>query len=73
MALARPIDHFFDAPSIPFAPANNNLPHLQSRAMDVLLEREFSEEGRNPHFLPGWYILPAAVGGFLVLLALLIR
>ncbi|MBN9554183.1 MAG: hypothetical protein J0H61_05820 [Alphaproteobacteria bacterium] len=38
---------------------------------DILAELEFSEIGRDARFLPGWYILPSALGGLLVLVALL--
>jgi hypothetical protein len=38
---------------------------------DILAELEFSEIGRDARFLPGWYILPSAIGGLLVLVALL--
>jgi len=38
---------------------------------DILADLEFSEIGRDPRFLPGWYILPSAFGGLLVLVALL--
>jgi hypothetical protein len=37
------------------------------------MELEFSEVGRDPRLLPGWYILPSIVGGLLVLAALAIR
>ena len=40
---------------------------------EALLDLEFSESGRDPRFLPGWYILPSIVGGLLVLLSLFIR
>jgi len=38
---------------------------------DILADLEFSEIGRDSRFLPGWYILPSALGGLLVLVALL--
>jgi hypothetical protein len=38
---------------------------------EILAELEFSEIGRDARFLPGWYILPSALGGLLVLVALL--
>jgi hypothetical protein len=39
---------------------------------DALLDLEFSEAGRDPRFLPGWYILPAVLGGVLMLAALIL-
>ena len=39
---------------------------------DLLMDLEFSEAGRDPRFLPGWYILPSIVGGLLVLIALVV-
>jgi hypothetical protein len=40
---------------------------------DALMALEFSDIGRDPRFLPGWYILPSIVGGLLVLASLAIR
>ena len=40
---------------------------------DALMELEFSEVGRDPRFLPGWYILPSAIAGTLLLAALIVR
>lgn len=34
---------------------------LRRSADDELLDAEFSEMGRDPRFLPGWYILPGIV------------
>lgn len=39
---------------------------------DALMELEFSEVGRDPRFLPGWYILPSVIGGTLLLAALIL-
>jgi hypothetical protein len=39
---------------------------------DLLMELEFSEAGRDPRFLPGWYILPAVICGSLMLAALIL-
>ena len=36
-----------------------------------LMECEFSEMGRNPLFVPGWYILPGLVLGVVTLAILL--
>ena len=38
--------------------AHNDLPHV---VYDSLIDSEFSEIGRNPHFAPGWFIVPAAM------------
>jgi hypothetical protein len=38
---------------------------------DALMDLEFGEIGRDPRFLPGWYILPSIVGGLLVLASLI--
>lgn len=39
---------------------------------DALLDCEFSEMGRNSHFPPGWFIVPGALLGFLVVLGTLL-
>jgi hypothetical protein len=39
--------------------------------LDAIIEWEFSEELRDPRFLPGWYILPGlAVAGLLIIIAM---
>jgi|HubBroStandDraft_5_1064220.scaffolds.fasta_scaffold1450493_1 hypothetical protein len=35
--------------------------------LDTIIEREFSDELRDPRFLPGWYILPGlAIAGVII-------
>jgi hypothetical protein len=35
--------------------------------LEVIIEREFSDEFRDPRFLPGWYILPGlAIAGLII-------
>jgi hypothetical protein len=70
MAVASYFDSVPDGNVVPFPkPA----PDISSREMQELLELEFSDIGRDPHFLPGWYILPSILGGLLVLVSLFIR
>ena len=40
-------------------------------AYDSLIDREFSEIGRNPRFAPGWFIVPGAMLTGLVAVTLL--
>lgn len=40
-------------------------------AYDSLIDCEFSEIGRNPHFAPGWFIVPGAMLTGLVAVTLL--
>jgi hypothetical protein len=61
-----------------FAWVYDKVPDRQWRApraceidSDILADLEFSEIGRDARFLPGWYILPSALGGLLVVIALL--
>ena len=37
-----------------------------------LIDAEFSEMGRSPRFLPGWYILPGVVLGVIIVVALVL-
>ena len=70
MAVAGYFDSVPDDTVVPFPrPA----PVIDEDDLDELMALEFSEIGRDPNFLPGWYILPSIVGGVLVLIALLIR
>ena len=65
--------HVFDIPLArkakakkPAAPAQEKSEH------ELLLECEFSEVGRDPRFPPGWYIVPGALLGVFVVLAVLL-
>ena len=70
MAVASYFDSAPDGNVVPFPkPA----PDLSNPDMRELMELEFSDIGRDPHFLPGWYILPSILGGLLVLVALFIH
>jgi hypothetical protein len=64
MAFAGYYDRIFDE--------TERAAHAPQIDPDILADLEFSEIGRDPRFLPGWYILPSALGGLLVLVALLI-
>ena len=68
MAFAGTYDGVFDIPAV----AGHPLLDPAIRDDDPLLDLEFSEIGRDPRFLPGWYILPSIVGGLLVLTALIV-
>lgn len=39
----------------------------------ALMDLEFSDFGRDPRLLPGWYILPSIIGGLLVVTSLVFR
>lgn len=67
MAVASCFDSILDTtPERPVAPRTfTALDH------DALMDLEFSDIGRDPRFLPGWYILPSIVGGLLVLASLI--
>jgi hypothetical protein len=69
MAVANIFDSVFDDSDCPFP---KTAAVLSDRELAELMELEFSEIGRDPKFLPGWYILPAIVGGLLVLTALIV-
>ena len=76
MAFAGYYDRAFDSAAgrgRPVAKPKSTASGLDQRDHDALMELEFSEVGRDPRFLPGWYILPSIVGGLLVLTALAIR
>ena len=45
---------------------------FRDRAHAELIDLEFSEYGRCSRFLPGWYILPGAVAGLVVIVAALL-
>jgi hypothetical protein len=69
MAVASYFDSILDsAPERPVGPRT----FADAFDHEVLLDLEFSEIGRDPRFLPGWYILPSVVGGLLVLAALIV-
>jgi hypothetical protein len=42
--------------------ASENRRAIRSRSNDVLLDLEFSDYGRSPRFVTGWWIVP----GFIV-------
>ena len=68
MAVANYFDSIVD-----FGPERPAAPRTLADAFDhdALMDLEFSEIGRDPRFLPGWYILPSIVGGLLVLASLI--
>jgi hypothetical protein len=68
MAVASRFDCLLDDNIVSFPPRTITGPER-----DALLELEFSEMGRDPRFLPGWYILPLAAIGVVALLVLLIH
>jgi hypothetical protein len=45
---------------------------FQDRDHISAMDLEFSEYGRNTRFVPGWFILPAAVLGMAIIAALLL-
>jgi hypothetical protein len=69
MAVASFFDSVLDVgPERPFVPRT----FAEIFDHDALMELEFGDIGRDPRFLPGWYILPSIVGGLLVLTALIV-
>jgi hypothetical protein len=68
MAVAVYFDSVFDNSAGAF-PAPASIPSLDH---DTLMELEFSDIGRDPRFLPGWYILPSVLGALLVLTSLIV-
>lgn len=69
MAVANYFDSIVDfGPERPVAPRT----FADAFDHDALMDLEFSEIGRDPRFLPGWYILPSIVGGLLVLASLIV-
>lgn len=52
--------HAFDAPD-----ASNVIP---MPAKLVPVDAEFSDYGRDPRFLPGWFILPSVLAGAAVVI-----
>ena len=47
-------------------------PPREKSEHELLLECEFSEIGRDPRFPAGWYIVPGALMGLFLVLALLL-
>lgn len=66
MAVVTFYDSVFDG-SLP-----ERAPAVRILDRDALMELEFSEVGRDPRFLPGWYILPSIFAGTLLLAALIL-
>jgi hypothetical protein len=64
-----PYGHVFDIPVVRAARKLREEPGLSQQ--DRLVNCEFSEIGRDPHFPPGWYIIPGGILGGLLLVALL--
>jgi hypothetical protein len=61
--------HVFDVPAVRRrAKSKRPVPEIFRRPYDAeLIDAEFSEIGRDPRFLPGWYILPGAMLGVVML------
>jgi len=67
------VRHLFDIPRFRKTGKGNVAPHdAEASARDLTLECEFSEVGRDPRFPHGWYIVPGALLGVLLILALLL-
>lgn len=61
-------DHVFDVPLARSVRNRRNMAEVfRDRARADLINLEFSEHGRDPRFLPGWYILPGVVAGAIVI------
>jgi hypothetical protein len=45
--------------------------HRPDQSTDTIAELEFSQTMRSPSFPAGWFVLPSAVAGCLLLLSLL--
>lgn len=70
MAVVSRFDRLLDDNIVPFP---RRARAITGPERDALLELEFGEMGRDPRFLPGWYILPFAAIGAVVFLFLLIH
>ena len=66
------IRHLFDIPRFRKTKANDNASPRVEEDRDLILEAEFSEVGRDSRFPHGWYIVPGALLGVFLLLALLL-
>ena len=67
------IRHLLDIPIARNAKAKKPLaPPREKSEHELLLECEFSETGRDPRFPAGWYIVPGALMGLFLVLALLL-
>lgn len=70
MAYAGPYRHVFD---IPVSRRKREVSAVFRDPSQVrLVELEFSNYGRNPRFVAGWYILPAVVTGMAIIAAVLL-
>ena len=69
MAYAGHYRHVFD---IPVSRKREVSAVFRDPAHVSLIEREFSNYGRNPRFPAGWYILPAVVTGMAIIVAVLL-
>jgi hypothetical protein len=71
MAYASPYRHVFD---IPIAPTRKRATAdvFRDRTHAELVDLEFSEYGRDPRFVAGWFILPGVVLGLGVVAALIL-
>jgi hypothetical protein len=66
-------DHVFDVPLAKRSAKRRNVADVfRDRAHAELIDLEFSDYGRDPHFLPGWYILPGIVAGVIVIASVLL-
>jgi hypothetical protein len=74
MAYTYAHDHVFDVPLAGrISPRRRDVAAVfRDRAHAELIDLEFSEYGRHSRFLPGWYILPGAVAGLVVIVAVLL-
>ena len=68
MAFAGTYDDVFEIPGA----AGRAVRERPTIDHDALMELEFSDYGRDPRFLPGWYILPSILGGLLVITSLFV-
>ena len=70
MAYAGHYRHVFD---VPVAHRKRVVSSVFRDPTNVkLVELEFSNVGRNPRFVAGWYILPAVVTGMAIIAAVLL-
>jgi hypothetical protein len=70
MAFAGHYRHVFET-SVPRR--KRGLPAVFQDCSHVnMMDLEFSEYGRTPRFMPGWFILPAVVTGMAIIAAVLL-
>jgi hypothetical protein len=72
MAYASPYGHVFDIPVVRPARKRATTNIFRDRTHADLIDLEFSEYGRDPRFVAGWFILPGVALGMAIVAALIL-